>query len=264
MKIDSHVHISYLWKKEEFSKIKGDLLRSMDASQIDYSIVIPDNVSNSPCADLETVFGLAKGEGRLFMLGALKIDAVNKENIDEFEKLFREKMIRGFKIFPGHDPVYPTDRRWDPIYELCVKYDFPLVIHTGINTGDKECAKYNDPKYVVEIAKKYPELKMIISHYFWSKMDYCFSMTEGVKNIYFDTSALADGEVVAQSGGIEKVQEVLTKTVRRDSNSVIFGTDWPMCDVGKHVDLINSLDISEKERDGIFFRNAISVFKLEV
>jgi predicted TIM-barrel fold metal-dependent hydrolase len=47
-----------------------------------------------------------------------------------------------------------------------------VIIHTGINSGDFNCAKYNDPKYVVEVARKYPKLKIIIAHYFWPKKSY--------------------------------------------------------------------------------------------
>lgn len=261
MIIDSHVHISYVGKKKEFSRVRERLVLNMKRHKISYTIVIPDNLQNSKCADLEKVIGLIKNEPRLYMVGTLKITDINKPNLDKIEKLYKKKIIRGFKIFPGHDPVYPTDRRWSPVYRLCQKYDFPLIIHTGINTEDEKCAKYNDPKYIVKIAKLYPKLKIIIAHYFWPKLDYCFSITNNINNIYFDTSGLADPEVVHASGGIGKIKEVLTKTIQRRSDGVIFGSDWPMCDTKKHIDLINSLRITREERDGVFYRNSRKLFR---
>jgi uncharacterized protein len=263
MIIDSHIHISYLKKKKELSDVKKELLLNMKKNKIGYSIVIPDNAPNPQCADLENVTSLTKNESKLFMLGTLKVSQITNRNLIKIDNLFNKKIIRGFKIFPGHDPVYPTDKRWHPVYNLCVKYDFPMVIHTGINTGDKECAKYNDPKHIIKIAKDYPKLKIIIAHYFWPKLDYCYSMTEGFNNIYFDTSAMADKEVVEESGGIKKIRKILTKTIKRNPDSVLFGTDWPMCDVKKHVDLINSLELTKKEKDKIFYQNAVDLFKLK-
>ncbi len=262
MIIDSHVHISYLKRKKQFSRARNDLLASMKKNGIDYSIVIPDNLQNSACADLETVIGLIKNEPKLYALGTLKITEINKTNLEKIEKLYKKKIIRGFKIFPGHDPVCPTDKRWYPVYGLCQKYDFPLMIHTGINTGNEKCAKYNDPKHIVKIAKLYPKLNIIIAHYFWPELDYCFAITNGVSNIYFDTSALVDPEVVNASGGIGKIKEILIKTIKRKSDSVLFGSDWPMCDAKKHINLIHSLPITKEEKEGVFFKNSLKLFKL--
>ena len=156
------------------------------------------------------------------------------------------RFIKGFKIFPGHDPVYPTDRRWLPVYQLCIKYNLPLIIHTGINTNNRKCAVYNDPKHIVKVARTHPELKIIIAHYFWPELDYCFSITNDFHSIYFDISGLADPEVVDASGGIERVKAILVKTIRRRVDSLIFGTDWPMCDVKKHIDLIDSLNLTQE------------------
>lgn len=262
MIIDSHVHISYLKRRKEFSQAKDDLLLDMKRNKIDYSIVIPDNLQNSVCADLETVIDLIKDQPKLYMVGTLKITDIDKENLAKIDRLFRKKIIRGFKIFPGHDPVYPTAKRWHSIYDLCQKYDFPLIIHTGVNTGNEKCAKYNDPKHIVKVAKLYPKLKIIIAHYFWPKLDYCFSITNNISNIYFDTSALADPEVVRASGGIKKIREILVKTIKRKSDSVLFGSDWPMCDAKKHISLIDTLPITQEEKKGIFYKNSLKLFKL--
>lgn len=242
--------------------MKKELLLNMKKNEINYSIVIPDNVPNSQCADLETVMTLIKNEPRLCVVGTLKITDINKRNLIRMDKLFKKKILRGFKIFPGHDPSYPTDKRWHPVYKLCMKYDFPLIIHTGINSDNKKCAKYNDPKHITKIAKIFPKLKIIIAHYFWPKLDYCFSLTNGFNNIYFDTSALADPEVINMSGGIKKIREILIRTVKRRGDSVLFGTDWPMCDVKKHINLINSLYITKTERYKIFYKNSLRLFKL--
>lgn len=257
------MHISYLKRKKQFSKARDDLLASMERNGIDYSIVIPDNLQNSACADLETVIGLIKNEPKLYALGTLKVTEINTTNLERIEQLYKKKIIRGFKIFPGHDPVYPTDRRWYPVYGLCQKYDLPLMIHTGMNTGDKKCAKYNDPKHIVKIARLYPKLNIIIAHYFWPKLDYCFSTTNGFDTIYFDTSALADPEVVHASGGIKKIKEILTKTIKRKNDSVLFGSDWPMCDTKKHIALIRSLPITKEEKEAVFYKNALKLFKIE-
>lgn len=263
MIIDSHLHISYLKKQKTFTTIKNDLLSLMTKNKVNYAIVIPDNVPNPQCADLNELNKLVKNEKKLFMLATLAITEINKTNIASIDKMFKKKEAIGFKIFPGHDPVYPTDKRWLPIILLCQKYKLPFVIHTGINSGHPEVAKYNDPKYIRDLALKFPKLKIIIAHYFWPKLDYCFEMTAGLANVYFDTSALADPEVIKYSGGIKKIREILVKTIKRNPDSVIYGTDWPICSFEKHINLIQSLPISDELKKDILFRNSLKLFPIK-
>ncbi|OGY53746.1 MAG: hypothetical protein A3H67_02075 [Candidatus Buchananbacteria bacterium RIFCSPLOWO2_02_FULL_46_11b] len=264
MIIDSHLHISIITKGDSnFELVKQRLLKEMKINKVARAIVIPDNEPNPQCANLDAVIELTRNEPKLSVIATLKADQINGGNLKKIEKLFLKKQALGFKIFPGHDPVYPTDKRWRPVFKLCQNYDLPLIIHTGINSGNRSAAKYNDPKYIVKVAKNFKNLKIIIAHYFWPELDYCFKITAGFDNIYFDTSALADLEIIQESGGLKKIREILTKTVRRRSNSILFGTDWPIGSFKKHIDLINSLPLSSGEKQNIFFRNAEFAFRLK-
>lgn len=257
MIIDSHAHLSIITKQDSnFDLVKQNLLKEMEINKVSKTIIIPDNVPNPQCANLDAVIELTKNEPKLAMIAALKVNEIDDGSLKRIEKLFLKKLAFGFKIFPGHDPVYPTDKRWSPIFKLCEKYNLPLVIHTGINSGNRSAAKYNDPKHIIKVAHDFKNLKIIIAHYFWPKLDYCFKITAGRDNIYFDTSALVDPEIIKESGGLKKIREILAKTVKRRANSVLFGTDWPIGSLKKHIGLINSLPIASAEKQKIFFYNA--------
>jgi len=256
MIIDAHLHLPVI--KTTFEESKKKLLSDMDKNNIDYAILIPDNIPNSKVGDLDTCLKLVDNEKRLFLLGTIDI---LKEDVNKLDSLFKEGKIKGVKIFPGHDPIYPIDKRLIPVYKLCIKYDYPIVIHTGWNSNNPEVAKYNDPKYIVKIAKEFSKLKIVIAHYFWPEIDYCYKITKNFKNIYFDTSALADEEVIKETG-LDKIKNILEKTVRNNPESVLFGTDYAMCEFKDHIDLINSLKISKKEKEKVFWKNAKKLFKI--
>src|SRR3989339_969427 len=255
MIIDSHMHISLYENNAASLKDALDLfLEEMKKNNLSAAIIIPDNIEGSDqIADLDKAFELIGEHKNLFVLGSPQITQRGSSEIGKYENLLEEGKIKGIKFFPGHDPYYPTDERCLPYYELCQKLDVPVLFHTGENSGDSECAKWNDPKYIVEIAKKYPKLKVIITHYYWPKMDYCYETTKDVPNIYFETAAMADEEVVEKSGGIEKVREILKKTITDRPEQVIFGTDWPMCKIEKHIELVKSLGLNENVEGKIFF-----------
>jgi predicted TIM-barrel fold metal-dependent hydrolase len=213
---------------------------------------------------LEKVIELIGDRKNLFILGSPQIMQRGSSELEKYQKLLEDGKIKGIKFFPGHDPYYPTDERCLPYYELCERLDVPVLFHTGENSGDSECAKWNDPKYIVEIAKKYPKLKVIITHYYWPKLDYCYEITKDVPNIYFELAALADAEVIEKSGGIEKIREVLEKTISDRPDKVIFGTDWPMCKIEDHIGLVRSLGIRVDVESGIFWENAMNAYKLSI
>lgn len=264
MIIDSHVHISIY--KNNASSLEGVfdlLLKEMKKNSIGAAIVIPDNIEGSDSiADLDKAIELIGKRKNLFLLGSPQIIQRGSQEIEKYKELLGNGKIKGIKFFPGHDPYYPTDERCLPYYELCEKLDVPVLFHTGENSGDSDCAKWNDPKYIVEIAKKYPKLKVIITHYYWPKLDYCYETTKGVPNIYFEIAAMADAEVVEKSGGIEKIREILKKTIADRPDKVIFGTDWPMCKIEDHIELVKSLGLSGSVEEKIFYKNSVAVYKL--
>jgi len=146
------------------------------------------------------------------------------------------------KIFPGHDPIYPTDPRLAPVYDSCKTCHAPMVIHTGWNSNQPEAAQYNDPRYIVQIAREYPDLTIVIAHYFWPEVDYCYELTHGYGNIYYDTSELADEEVVAATG-LDRIQRVLVKTLAENPAKVIFGSDYAECSRQAHITLVHGLPL---------------------
>lgn len=264
MIIDSHVHISLY--NDNATSLPGAfefLLKTMKKNGIEYAIVIPDNIEGSDnIADLDRAISLIGDRKNFFLLGSPQIIQRGSSELEKYRLLLESGKIKGLKFFPGHDPYYPTDPRCFPYYGLCASLGAPVLFHTGKNSGDSECAKWNDPKYIIEVAKKFPQLKVVITHYYWPKMDYCYEITKGINNIYFELAAVADEEAVSESGGLEKVKEILRKTVSDRSDQVIFGTDWPMCKTEDHIKLVRSLGLGSDIEDKIFYKNSVSLYGL--
>ena len=136
------------------------------------------------------------------------------------------------------------------------------MFHTGENPGNPDVAKYNDPRYIVEAAEKYPSLKVVITHYFWPRLDYCYQVTRGTPNIYFEIAGTADDEVVQASGGIEVVRDVLTRTIHDRPDQVMLGSDWPMCQMQDHLDLVSSIELDQTTRKKVMGENAATIYDL--
>ena len=263
MIIDSHQHLPKLREGKTLADSKVELLHELKKSKVDYAILIPDNTPVSEIGSLDEVLGLVEHDRNLFAMGTIDIQKDKEPHIRKLDFLFQTGRIAAVKIFPGHDTIYPTDKRLVPVYELCIKYDLPIVIHTGASSRNPDPAKYNDPKHIVKVAKGFPTLKIVIAHYFYPKVEYCYELTKPYANIYFDTSGLADDEVVEETG-LDTIRNVLTSTVEQRPSNVVFGTDYAMCNIKKHIALVESLAIRREFKEMIFFKNSIQLFKLRL
>jgi len=145
------------------------------------------------------------------------------------------------------------------VYDLCQTVGMPVMIHTGWNSNHPEAAQYNNPKYIVQVAERFPDLKIVIAHYFWPEVEICFELTHGYAQIYYDTSGLADAEVV-EATGKERIEAVLVKTLSEKPRSVLFGSDYDMCSIPDHLRLVLNLPVSAEVKEGILWRNANEVF----
>jgi len=263
MVIDSHLHLNKLGSELDFKQALGRLASTLDKNQVDKAVIIADDIKGGNCADTWHALSAIKDETRYYIIGSPNIQNMDEGDWDFFEENLADKKLIGLKLFPGHESYYPTDPMCTKVYELAAEYDVPVVFHTGVNSGDMDCAKYNDPKYIVDVANQYPNVRFIIAHYFWPKLEYCYDLTHKSPNIYYDTSAMADPEVVEMCGGIDIIKSILERTICDKPYSVMFGSDHDMCPQDEHINLVRRLNISDDAKDDVFCNNFLECFGLE-
>jgi len=263
MIIDAHIHLPVVSESRTYEQAKALLIEDMKKDGVDYAILIPDNLPNSAIGDMPTCLGLVKDTPELFLMGTIDVQTQGRAWLEELERLLSERRIVGMKIFPGHEPVYPTDLRLFPVYELCQAHNVPLVIHTGWSASHPEAAQYNDPKFIMQVTEQYPELKVVIAHFFWPKVDYCYEVTHDCTHIYYDTSGLADKELVAATGR-ERIQAVLLKILQENPKRIVFGSDYAMCSRRDHLEMVRQLPVAAEIKEGIFWCNSAGLFKLPI
>jgi predicted TIM-barrel fold metal-dependent hydrolase len=117
MIIDAHLHLPVISEYRTYEQSKALLIEDLKKDQVDYAILIPDNLPNSSIGDVPTCLELVKDAPELFLMGTIDIETQGQEWLVELERLLSERRIVGMKIFPGHDPIYPTD------YAMCNRRD---------------------------------------------------------------------------------------------------------------------------------------------
>ncbi len=263
MLIDCHVHISkYNHEGKSFPQIRDALILAMEQSGVGLSFICPDSEPNTDVADLDTTLNLVAGYPKLLMYGTAIMESLSSVDVEKLDNLAKDNKIIGIKLYPGFERFYPDDKRCHSLYELCLKYNLPVLFHSGETMNESWREQYNHPSEIEKVAKRFPDLKIIIAHFSQPHLKSCLEIITKYQNVYADISGMTHPEVITHCGK-EELFNVLKIAVEHNADKIIFGTDWPICDVESHKQLILSLPISETDKALIFSMNAMKVFSLQ-
>jgi predicted TIM-barrel fold metal-dependent hydrolase len=145
----------------------------------------------------------------------------------------------------------------DPIMELCLKKDYPVLIHTNEPIGHDYPGKTtNTLSQIYLLVKRFSKNTIVLAH--WGGGIFFFNlMKKGVKeslrNVYFDTAAspflydTAVYQLAVTAVGVEKI---------------LFGSDFPLLMPSRYFIELNKAELSKGEKDCICGENAARVLNL--
>ena len=166
--IDCHVHLNKYDKAglqtNEFTSLENRLnalLQSMNTNNVDYSIVITsyrvdiDRPSTSQIIDI-----ISKNEtirNRIGIVAGFTIDNHTDEDLKQYRTWLKDRLIIGIKLYCGYEHYYPYDKRYQKVYDICIEYRVPVMIHTGDAFSSMAKLRYAHPLNVDDIAVDNPE-----------------------------------------------------------------------------------------------------------
>lgn len=234
----------------------------MEQAGVDLSFICPDSEPNTDVSDLGMTLSLVAGCQKLLMYGTASIDTLNAASIEKLDHLAKDNKIIGIKLYPGFELFRPDDKRCHSLYELCLKHHLPVLFHSGETMNETWREKYNHPCEIGKVAKRFPDLKVIIAHFSQPHLKSCLEMMTKCRNVYADISGMTHPDVITLCGRNE-IFSVLKIAAEHNADKMLFGTDWPICDVESHKQLVSSLPISDTNKALIFGMNAVRVFSVD-
>ncbi len=265
MIIDFHAHIYpekvankilSLAKKKLKIEVPGtgspqDLRDRMRSSRIDISVVLPLAKGQADVSSLNDWVRSVSGNG---MIAFGSIHPLMDGLEDELDRLVSSG-IKGVKMMPLLQMVYPDDPRCDRLYEAVIQRDMILVTHAGRDPLDRD-EVFGTPERFAKVVESYPDLKLILAHLGGLRMwdDVRKHLLPAKGNVRFDTSYAYF--YIGRKDMAELIQDFGT-------DRVLFGSDYPWEDPGRAVDIIKSLDFSEKEVESLLWKNGAELLGIE-
>ena len=172
-----------------------------------------------------------------------------EDKIKEAERM-KELGLKGVKIHPDTQKYNIDDERMYELYDYLRQNDMPLLIHTGDYRYD-----YSHPRRLKNILKLFPGITAIGAHFGgWSVCDLAYEFL-GEENCYIDTSSSF------AFLGLKRAEELIRMY---GAERVLFGTDFPMWEAESEIEAINSMNLTEDERQLIFYKNAENILKVNL
>ncbi|MHA1728496.1 MAG: amidohydrolase family protein [Promethearchaeota archaeon] len=139
-------------------------------------------------------------------------DPTQEKGLELVRDTFNEG-FKGVKLQLSMTPIFNGIEQLYPVAKLLVEFNLPLYIHSSPGIF---MAKRTNPFEILKLAKKFPDLKIILGHSA-SSMEFCVQTmiaARSAPNIYFETSVSA-------------LYGIITYFKMYGAERVIFGTDSP-------------------------------------
>lgn len=271
MIIDSHVHIGRLhdspFEKMTLEQVRDALLREMKLNNVDHALVLPKQGKKMASLDakLDIILKITEGIDKLSVMGTVNILEYQNKNLSKIEALLKNKRIKGMKLYPGYEYFYPTDARCTPIYNLCIKYDVPVIFHSGDTfsiPGQPAKVKYSHPLHIDDVATDFPNLTIVIAHLGNPWITDTAEVLCKNPNVYADISGLVVGDSLQSPYGLLMKSRINELFLYAGTDKLLFGTDWPLVTFKDYIKFAKSLNLSKKDKELLFYKNAARLFKL--
>lgn len=154
--------------------------------------------------------------------------------------------------FPATDPIY------DPFYELSLETNRPVLVlvgytgaGAGLRGGKGVKLELCHPRYVDELAIKYPDLKIVTGRPAWPWQDEMIAVMLHKPNVWAELHGWSP--------------KYLTEPLRRDiarrlKRRVMFGADYPLFRYERLVEDWRSLGFDDEVLERVFHLNAEELF----
>jgi hypothetical protein len=220
-----------------------DLLASMDAADIDVSVVCP--IATKP----DQVRGILKWCKKIRSDRIEPFPSVHPETpkAGKWLEKFAEAGFAGIKLHPMYQDFAADEDRLDPIYEAACRLGLAVTIHCGRDIAFPPDDDRASPERLRRVLDRHPSLTLICTHLGgWKDWD-------AVRKHLLGTTAWLE---TSFSLGFLPPDEARDLIVSHGHQKVMLGSDWPWTRQDESIAQIETLGLTDRQQRDILVTNA--------
>lgn len=223
-------------------KMKIEKAIAVSALSINYDFVEGNKLLASKIRKFNQLFGYVYINGNYV-----------QESLEEMKKYLCQDKFVGVKFHPEYSRCAPNDPKLSSFWEIISHhYRKPVLIHTWTLPEHNNLKPYSLPEYSLEVAKEYPDIKIILGHMGGVGWVDCLKTVKTTKNIWLDfCSSYADRDKIkfaAEEVGSEKI---------------LFGSSMSENNGWMQIGALTEANISNRDRHKIAYENALKLFNFK-
>jgi predicted TIM-barrel fold metal-dependent hydrolase len=261
--IDCHTHLNrYTPGLPPTLDERHALLRAdMEAHGIVYALVLASYDVTPDRPSSEELLQTVGRDPRLGIVAGVR-HAHLARDLPKLRGLLRGGQVKALKLYPGYEPFRLSAPEMRAVYELAAEFAVPVMIHTGDTFEQTARVRFAHPLEVDDIAVDHRDVSFVICHLGNPWLMDAAEVIYKNPNVFGDLSGFTVGDWQPRFERlmVRKVDEVVAYV--NDPAKLMFGSDWPISELGGYLRFLRRLELTDDERDGILWRNAARVFRL--
>ena len=270
--IDAHAHLSESRDDAliRFARMNGlrytldELLSTLRKYNIARGLLLSPPLQGGAPLPNHEVIRLCRRSGGM-LAPVITVEPTTKE-VKAAVKLAEEnrREVKAFKVRLGYVKASAESTVFNELYDFAESERLPVLFHTGdtaFSTGDLASSH---PLTLDGLANKRQELTIILCHFGSPWFEDVAELIYKHPNVYTDISGLITGGAAYA----EKFAEWLARKINEaiyfagGAEKIIFGTDYPVTKHSEALALVKRLEVDERDKEKILWRNARRVFGL--
>ncbi len=241
MIIDFHAHIGS--DKDGKAQTLGELKKLMEENGIDYAVVFPFDEKDSLEKASRALLVYSGNDPRMIPFLRFDPNSMTEENLGN---LLSHGFL-GVKLHPRSQNFDPLEKRYFSLYKMIEERNIPVLFHTR-----KEPTPYSDPDRIIELAKYFPMMIIILGHF----GAYSRSVIEKMKyykNVYM--------EISGPYSSSERIEAVVKEI---GYERILFGSDAPYFNPRDESRKVYETKLPDEAKKAILGGNAARLLGLRV
>ena len=270
MLIDCHVHLNNYYTEDANNRRPTEenvqkLLAAMAANGVDHAVVLTSYKVNVDRPSVEQVLEMLAEDPRTTVVEGLRWRSESRTDLFHMEERIRDGLVKGIKLYPGYDLYAINDPSLEAVFRIAAKHDVPVMIHCGDTYAKDAKVRQAHPLLVDDVAVDYPDVRFVICHlgnpWFQDTAEVLYKND----NVFADISGLTlgDFDYAFERYLVSRVKDLIAY-MGDPGSQLMYGSDWPLVEMGPYVRFLEGLDLSEDARDHVAWKTAAELFKIDV
>ncbi|MGD2141846.1 MAG: amidohydrolase family protein [Candidatus Bathyarchaeota archaeon] len=238
--MDYHCHISmteYIDPKNPtvISVTLEEFLADLNEAKVEKAVVLSDTRTTP-----EQVSAFVRQAPETF-IGFGYVDPMKLGADEEVLRQRQELELFGLKLYPTTDGYYVNAPRAFRVYEAAVGIEMPVMFHHAGMPDPEDLLKHSDPALIDEVASSFPDLKIVLAHLGYPRVDETLYVARKHQNVWCDIS-WPYGDVHHPSYSFMLWRDLLTALNLGVIDKMVFGTDYPGVRQRPYQDMLLSIN----------------------